>query len=68
MPEEIIMDVDVVLQRSLVTRERVTVTALVMEVRVTATEAAKETWSAALTTVRSSVCITTRRTIAVRGQ
>ena len=50
------------------TRERVTVTALVMEVRVTATEAAKETWSAALTTVRSSVCITTRRTIAVRGQ
>ena len=34
-----------------------TVTALVMEVRVTATEAAKETWSAALTTVRSSVCI-----------
>ena len=68
MPEEILMDADVVLQRTLVTRERVTVMALVMEVRMTDTEAAKETWSAALTTVRSSVCITTRRTIAVRGQ
>ena len=62
------MDDDVVLQSSLVMRERVTVTALVMEVRMTDTEAAKEIWSAALTTVRSLVCIITRRTIAVRGQ
>ena len=62
------MDEDVVLQSSLVMRERVTVMALVMEVRMMDTEAAKETWSAALTTVCSLVCIITRRTIAVRGQ
>ena len=58
---------DVVLQSNLVMRERVTVMVLVMEVRMTDTEAAKETWSAALTIVRSLVCIITRRMIAVRG-
>ena len=68
MPEETLMDEDVVLQRTLVTRVRVTVMALGMEVRMTDIEAAKEIWSAALITVRSLVCIITRRTIAVRGQ
>ena len=68
MPEEISMAGDAVLHKTLVTRGRVTVMALVTAGRMTDTEAARETWSVVLTTVRSSGCITTRRTTAVRGQ
>jgi len=59
---------DVALLRTPVTRERVIVTDLVMEVRMTVTEAAEETWCVAQTTARSSVTTTTRRMTAARGQ
>ena len=59
---------DVVLQSSPVGRERETVMDLVMEVNMTATLAARETWCAAVTTANSSVFIITRKMTAVRDQ
>ena len=59
---------DVVLQSSPVGRERETVTDLVMEVNMTATLAARETWCAEVTTANSSVFIITRKMTAVRDQ
>lgn len=68
MCQKNLMDADVVLQRTLVDEGEVTVTALVIEVRVTATEAAKETWFCGSNNCKKFVCITTSWTIAVKGQ
>ena len=66
MPGEIITARDVAHLRTLVMRVRVIVTVLVMVVTMTATEAARVTSSAALTTVSSLVPTTTPRMTAVR--
>ena len=58
---------DVVHQTIPVTRERETVTGLVMEVNMTGTVDVKEIWCAGATTVGSSDCIIMRRMTAVRG-
>ena len=59
---------DVVLQSSPVGRERETVMDLVMEVNMTATLAARETWCAGVTTANSLEDIITREMTAVRSQ
>ena len=58
---------DVVPQSSPVGRERETVTDLVMEVNMTATLAARETWCAGVTTANSLEDIITREMTAVRS-
>ena len=63
----IIMAGDVVHQTIPVTRERETVTGLVMEVNMTGTVDVKEIWCVVATTVGSSDCIIMRRMTAVRG-
>merc|ERR1711862_452181 len=67
VPGEIIMARDAALLRTLVTRVRVTVMVLVTEVTMTVTEAARETSSAAPTTVSSLAPTTIPRMTAVRG-
>merc|ERR1711982_21734 len=59
---------DAALLRILVTRERVTVMVLVMEVTMTATEAAEEIWCVGPTTARSSATTTMRRMTAARSR
>ena len=59
---------DAALQSSLVTRERETVTDLMMEVNMTAMLAVKETWSVGVTIVSSSGFTIIPKTIAVRGR
>ena len=61
-----LVDGDVVLLSSLVTRERETVTDLVMEVNMTATLAARETSCVGVTTVESLGLIFMRKMTAVR--
>ena len=59
---------DVVLQRTLVMRERETVTALLTEDNMMDMQGVRETWSVVVTTARSSDITTTRRMTAVRGR
>ena len=61
------MERDAALLKAPVTRERVTVMVLVMEVTMTATEAARVTSSAAPTTVSSLAPTIIPRMTAVRG-
>ena len=59
---------DVVLQRTLVRRERETVMDLVTEDNMMDMQGVRETWSVVVTTARSSEPITTLKMIAVRSQ
>ena len=59
---------DAALLTILVTLERVTVMVLVMEVTMTATEAAREIWCVAQITARSLVTTTMRRMTAARDR
>ena len=59
---------DVVLQRTLVMRERETVMDLVTEDNMMDMQGVRETWSVVVTTARSSDITTTRRMTAVRGR
>ena len=66
MPVGITMVGGAVLQSSLVTRERETVTDLMMEVNMTGMLAVKETWSVGVTTVSSLENIIILKMTAVR--